>query len=1036
MSDTPKNKGSGAEDLLSKLFDMEGDLNSSSSTNFGESTKIDPLLQTQAKAEPKKSLDDLLRGDPKTEVQEPSIAAEDDLFAGILVDDKGIDEQISVFDQSNTKTDSKPAPNTDTTELISEIKPSANPFDSSGSRTVVLEALDSEVDEGATSVKTLENAPEADSATVDPIEAALVDFGESEQASSSSNVEAVTGSKKKEPSLKQSDFAEGFAHQPIAVSGISFQNQSPMKIFVKKWGALSVAVVGLCVFSLYAFSKIQTDEGFLGYRLEGFNLVKAYRPPSEEQSKAFQKTFSEVQSTRFEDDPKKMEEGIGALHRILEADERNLRAVALLMEQAAILNAWMGVKSQWPQRYEEFAQIWNTIIEKVKTAEIPQAYERAKAWRSLSIGESKRAYTELQAAVSKFAQVEPETATLMAELALLSEDKPNAEKWLKSLGETLNRRARFISALLNGDLKQISALAAEGYAPAKVEELLLQKMTKESSAQDLARVEALMVELKDYVPLIDKLRVLKGNIFELQDNHEKARAEWKQVLQNNTRRPGLWIQLAFSYENDALWDDALAAYREAEKQKGLNLESTIRYSRLLRARGKVLDAVSLLDESIKNAPTEASLFYEKGMLQIAINQEDPARASFLKALEINAAYEPAILGLVKLSLNRKDWVEAENLLKKISPKSPQYSDALVNLGRIAKSRYQFQQADHYFLKAIEENPKLESAYFELEEMYLEDEKGSLAQELVEKGLKALPKSQTLKVAMARVDQFQGRFQKALTDIDAVYKTHGHLPEVAATTADVLLDNREFARAYEVMAGIGERDAKSPELQYLRAKAFVMDPEGSKNVGSLEAAYRGLELSLVKSPENTRYRLMAAQIALLLQDKNGATEHLDAILKVHPNYSQALLIRGDLLRDSGDYEGANQKYLAALKANRFQDQIYSRLAEGFKAQGKASEAIEFYKKVVATNAMDARAHMELGKLYSDEGRYAAALKSLRASVRINPNVAEPYYFLGFVEKELGNNSGAIEAFEKFLKLSPNGTEANTVRDEVFFLKKSQ
>jgi len=190
---------------------------------------------------------------------------------------------------------------------------------------------------------------------------------------------------------------------------------------------------------------------------------------------------------------------------------------------------------------------------------------------------------------------------------------------------------------------------------------------------------------------------------------------------------------------------------------------------VLRLRGKVLDSISILDDALKINPKSALLYYEKGMIQLSIFQEDQAKLSFQKALSLDPSLELATLGLAELSIQRKEWNEAEVLLNKIPAKSKHHAQALQGLSRIARNRYQFDQAEKFISLAIDENPKLEAAYPELVDLYLMDEKDDRAISLVKRGLDVLPRSPFLKIAMARIYQFQGNIDKALSELEFVRK---------------------------------------------------------------------------------------------------------------------------------------------------------------------------------------------------------------------------------------------------------------------------
>ncbi|MDB5039076.1 MAG: hypothetical protein JWQ35_2604, partial [Bacteriovoracaceae bacterium] len=992
MSDQSNKSGGGAGDLLSKLFEMDEDVSPApNKINFSEDTKIDHPVSASGQSkspplpvidpEPKKSLADMLKtgvGPAPQAANRPSANSGDDLFKGILEEDPTSNETLNLFAGATSSAELPLSPTAGKKEISDKTEVLQKKSAQQREKTILLDQPASEDD---THMETIELSSAETAQPPDPIEAALSDYAHQtgDQDGGGEKVSKVNVSKPREVSVKPiksqtsqveslsaDEFSEGFSHKPIQVSESNSDQLSSWKTYGRQWilaGGVGIALLAVVV---GGFLKIRSDAGFLGYHLDGVSLMPAYKPPSESQISEFKKKFEMAADARRSDDPKKIEEVISALKSILTIDERNLEAAATVIEHSAILTVWYGLKSPWPQQYDEATQKLNNIFEKVKTTSPSAPFERAKAWKILAFGESKKAFSELLDSANKF-PADQEIPALLVELAYLSGNKTEAEKWNSKISAKAGVRLQKIRALLKNEFGVIQELAAAGYLPAKIEDLTHQTIRKETAEKLLIRSDSLLEETKTFSPLASELDGFRGDLFYFLDEAPKAQEAWKRVVERSPNDSSTWIKLAKSYEDGTDWDSAIAAYREAAKSKGLSEEGLLRYAKILRTRGKMLDAISVIDEALKTNPKSALLHYEKGMIQILIYQEDEARASFEKALSIDSTLELATLGLAGLSIQRKEWAEAEKLLNKIPLSSSHHSEALQSLAHIARNRFQFDQAEKFTSKAISENPRLESAYPELVSLYLTDEKDEPAISLVKGGLEVLPRSPLLKVAMARIYQFQGNFEKALTELESARKNYIHIPVVAYAVADILIDNKEISQAYEILNPLTQSDIKDPELQYLRAKAFTHDSEQNRGVGSNEGAYRAIEMAVRKNGDDIRYRVLAAQLALLLQDKSMAIEHIETVLKFKPHNAQALIVRGDIYRDSGDYERATQTYLDALKSTRFHAPIYSRIADGLRAQGKSALAIQYYEKVVQVNPSDARAHLELGKLYSDDGR---------------------------------------------------------------------
>lgn len=1052
MGDNSNKSGKDSEDLLSKLFEMDD--KDEGPNPFAEPTKVD-----QTAVVSKKSAADLLQfDDQRTTASEPKDELPEDLFKGIL-DDENPDpislispEEVTSVGidapqrkESNAQEDVTEDEVTDLGQFAESMADTMNDGSAFSGDSQTL-TLDSNVLEEEPLVP-LPKAKQESSTTeklvsaksIDPIDDALAQFEEIPPAPSQAKknvgrqLEVASDddfSSSSDLSLNRSS-ASGL--RPVEAARQSSVIQSalgkvPPK--VRRVGLFSAVAMAVVVSGFLTIQQFKTDAGLFGYRLEGFSFVKAYRAPSESDLAEFLKVFEDAKQSRFSDDPKRMELAVSMLKGVLSKDERNVEGLSQLMETAARLMGWYGLKSPWPIQFDEAQRQLTALRERFPQLPYPLAATRALGWRALAVEDYSRAFSDL---ASFHSSSDSEMTLLIAEVAFYLGKTEEASKALGRIQVQDSPRSRLIQALIKNDMTEIKSLSLGGYLPARLEEVIKSPKSRESSEQLISAANNLKTALQDYPVLLARLGDYLGDLYALQENPLQARDFWKQALAVMPKAGVIWMKLAESYEYDAQWDEALAAYRSAEKAKVLTEGGYLRFSKLLRLRGKVVDALTLLEDFIKANPKSFGAHVEKGLVYVSIYQDEQAKGEFLKALELNSSHEPALLGLVQISLARRDFVEAESLLKKIPPTSPQYAETLLSIARIAAEQNRFKEAEDSYLKAINKNSQLEPAYFELSQQYLFDEKDAQAEELLARGLKALPRSPLLRISMAKIHQFRGNLDRALTDIQSVQKSFDHLPIVNFALVDLYIDRKEMAKAYDVLSKLDAATSKDPEVSYLKTKAFNKEPENPNGVGSAESAMRLIDGALRKKPDDVRYRLAAAQVALLLQDKKTATEHVDSVLQTRPKFAPALTIRADFYRDSGDYENAIPLYEEALKHTRFKAEIFKRLAEGYKILGKPGLAVQFYQKVTQANPKDAAAFLELGKLYSDDGNYSAALKALRTSVQLNPEVSEAYYFLGFVHKELGNKKDAISSFDRFLVLAPEGKESSTIRDEVYFLK---
>lgn len=1071
-------KGGGADDLLSKLFELDEGAPSEAPkadpfsqptrsgdqedhTDMGRSGFDAPSDQTEYASQ---SLDDLL-GDvgSGTEVQKKPEAPEKskappsgvDLFDGILNEEPLADEKINFFSPEAMKTETKVPEHKAPAQEISGVSerteflpqgssPAANPFEEREKTMMLEEAVDlaSEADPidvalkgaGFDTPSRTAQAPMRAEEVVD-VSDILADQKSEKPITEDDLMSELDGpsavEEKKE--LSSTDFSDVFASGPIQVPEAPSKRKAALNPKTLRRMAIAAGILVALGGLGAAGWKLSTEDGFLGFRLDGFSLAKAYRPPTDEQRQEFAKVFTESSEARLSDDLKKIEGLVPRLEGILQTDARNLTALSVLAEHSAILMNWYGVGSSWTQKFEDYRQKFESIKSKAKETKSFDHMDRALALKSMALNNFAEAYSGLQDSLKNVSTADDSTLLLLAELTLRLHRSDEAKKFLERVTNKTSVRSRFLLAMADSDTSALKTLANEGYLPAKIEAFTRQPFAQDNLKNLLSESDSLLESVKTAPYLAAPIHRYRGDLYAALDNSEKARAEWKGVVDQSPRDLDTWMKIAESFESDAEWEKAIDAYRSAEKAGSTEPRMIVRLARLLSQRSRVSEAVKILEQAITAQPKSVLLQYEKGRVQQALYQDEPAKKSFKAALAIEADHEDSILGLADIALRQKEVGEAEAYFKKINEKSPHYAQSLRGLATVAVMKRQPAQQKQFLIQALKVNPKYEEVYPELVQIYLSNEEDETAETLVRGGLKLLPRSPLLKVSLARILQFQGRPDDGLKELEGISKSYDHILSLQFALIDLNIDKKDFESAWRLMNALAVKEIREPELEYLKTKAYFNDPSSGKAIGSNEAAVRILDSALTRDPSNLRYHLLSAQFNLKLLDKTMTLEHIDAALKLDSHYAPIYLVKGDLHMESGEFEKAATAYQEALKYTRFRSPIYHRLAEAFKRMGKASLAIQYYKRVTAERSQDAEPFLELGKLYNEEGRFSAAMESFKTAIKLNPKLAEAYYFLGFIQKDVGDRAGAVSSFEKFLALEPNSTESATIRDEVYYLK---
>lgn len=1074
MSGDSKKPGGDGRDLLSELLDLEEDktqvLGEEVRPPFEDKTPVDQILQTDSHIQTQTVDNDLdLFEDVSglTElIEKPTDAVKPSQHSSKVAEDpfeSTLDDATEMLFKGDSapKEISQALPSEDVrffSEDLQEntvLEQNASPPPAADFLESALFGEESSGSEGSqaqgfgTPEKTviLDSASElkpADTSSLesdDPIDLALNEFEPSSQVSgetpdskspeiSADDFAPASSAPKSSPDeapvqLSQADFADVFSSGPIQVNQHPTAAHKAKFKFPKKLVLSGLSMVAGLAVMVGLWTTLSSESGILGYRLEGFSLEEVYRAPEGAVAAEIEKALFEARQALLLDDPEKLKASFAPLKEVLVKDVRNLEAVLLQMQISAVLMSWEGSASAWAKDFERASNQFSEIQIKLKNHKPDGRRQLMDAYRQWAIGDLKMAKSTLDG----LADLE-DAKRLRAIVAFQLGDQESARKFAAEVKDNKDRPLQYIRSLMDGQNSIMDQLAKEGYLPARIERELA-SIDLQRARDELSRLEDLFQRVKTYPAMAVKIREKRAELYEALGEKESAQAEWSEILKLQPSNPLVHLKLADSYEEVAQWDKAIESLQAATRLGATDKKVVLRLTRLLRERMKIVEALDVIDKSLATTPKDADFHYEKGLTQLAVFQEEPAKQSFQKALEERPNFEQALLSLASIASRQQDWQEAERLLKQIPDSSNNFPQALLGLGQMALKRHRLEEAQKYFALSIRKNPATESAYDGLVQLLLRREEDAKAMAIVDEGLKALPKSGMLSVAKARVLSFQGLFDEAQAMLKPYLSRYEHDLEFQFARVDLLLDARRMTEASKEIERLGSRDILDPEFHYLKARyLYLEDPDRG---GNKEAANRSLASALRTRFENERYLLLKGRIELDLDERATALETANTLIGLFPDSARAYILKGDVAFESANYAVAIDAYQSALNHTRFSSGIFRKLAILHRASGNSRKALEYFVRVVRQSPQDADAHLELGKIYNENQRPQKAVEHLRTAVQLNPGLSEAHFHLGYILKELGDQRGAIRSFESYLSRNPNAVEAATIRDEIFFLK---
>ena len=227
---------------------------------------------------------------------------------------------------------------------------------------------------------------------------------------------------------------------------------------------------------------------------------------------------------------------------------------------------------------------------------------------------------------------------------------------------------------------------------------------------------------------------LLGAIRARQGKLNDAETLFARAIRLEPRRVGAHMNLAHLYLLKGEPEKAAVSLKEALSLEPGNVEANYRFAWVLLSLGRYDECVSFVETARRSLAPSAPLLATLGDAYLKKETFDKAEASYLQALDSDAANADALLGLAMVALARKDNKTAALHLNSLRNNIADSPDLLYKFARIALDLRLTDAALYAVKRAIELRPGEPSYYFllgvaRLEKPDLDEAEGAFRQVL-------------------------------------------------------------------------------------------------------------------------------------------------------------------------------------------------------------------------------------------------------------------------------------------------------------------
>lgn len=418
-----------------------------------------------------------------------------------------------------------------------------------------------------------------------------------------------------------------------------------------------------------------------------------------------------------------------------------------------------------------------------------------------------------------------------------------------------------------------------------------------------------------------------------------------------------------------------------------------------------------------------------------------AEKLFRTVLEADATNEPALVHLAVIHRDRKEFVQASDLLQRAANAHPRSFAVFHELGALRLRLQQPAAAADAFVRATEINPNAVDAWVNLGDAYRINKRIDDARAAYERAIKVDANSAWAHRQRGYLAFDTAEYEQAVTHLTAAAKdfqkeaplflTRGHANAALQRHQEALADYREAAQldpkmaVAHMFAGLSlmalhrEEEAEKAFLTTLEqqpndAPTLVHLGNLLRQQKKIDEAIRRYERAVKAQPA---YTWAHAQLGFILVEKHDfqrAEKTLQRALELDPENDDVELTLGDLAIRRRDMDEAEQRYRRILLRTPAHEQASQKLASLALAEGHLDQARALCLRVVATSPKNMPAWVTLGDTERAAHHLDDALIAYGRAIAIAPTSTWARKQFGFALFEAKRDQEAVVQLERALQ----------------------
>ncbi|HVS11135.1 MAG TPA: tetratricopeptide repeat protein [Planctomycetota bacterium] len=623
---------------------------------------------------------------------------------------------------------------------------------------------------------------------------------------------------------------------------------------------------------------------------------------------------------------------------------------------------------------------------------------------------------------------DPDRLVLLGEIELRGAAPASARATFQSLDKLeTSARASFgaaRAALAAGDMAEASAAArltltrSPGHVGART---LLARVGARTQATESASLTELQTLLKSPANAspgeLVAAETLLGDIHLGRSRVAMAEAAYTRALKIEPRAAAALRGLGEAQFRSGRFSEAVARFEASLQSEADHLVAQLGVAKSKLSLDRIEDALKLLRQLHKTAPTSATVAYWLGRALEASGDKDRASSTYHVAIE-KAVQGPELVDVfVALAILQNDRGQAEQAQKTLAnarKKLPESSTLHRALGDLAILQGRYPEAVEEFRRALSLDAEDLASRFRLGVALRRSQSFPAATEVFDQVAKVDPEHPGLALERGLIFEATGRGAEALKAYEAALAKAPTDPELMLRAGCGSVAAGQADRGEEILRKVLALRPNSAEVNHCLGRSLLLREK-------VADAQRLLDRAVELDPNRAEYHLYAGRAANEAGNAPKAERELAKALELDGSLADAYWQRGVLRARQGAVRDAVADLAKALTLNPSRSEARAALADAYYDLGKERDALVEWERAVKEQPDNAVWRFRYGKLLvtnqlNDAGREHLA-KAIAAGEKAESAPRWLWEAHHFMARALAGRPEAAVHWEHFLRLGP-------------------